>query len=196
MRQEAPTSNFRRSKYNSGKSSHSENSDSKDKDQKHINLQRETNFICKETNQCQEQAGGIHLYQCDDEIEVDIDVVDVETLWELDRFVTYYKKSLSKKKKVVHQSEGEVGHYVQEVGGKFGKLNKVVLFLEILNLAPYMSGTSDKSPIYRLYAVVVHLDTMNAAFSRHYVCYIRNFKGKWLKIDDSIEIDVELQHEW
>ncbi|KAF9588698.1 hypothetical protein IFM89_014574 [Coptis chinensis] len=54
------------------------------------------------------------LCQRDDEIEVDIDVVDVETLWELDRFVTYYKKSLSKKKKV-QQSEGEAGHYVQEV---------------------------------------------------------------------------------
>lgn len=32
----------------------------------------------------------------DDEIEVDIDSVDIETLWELDRFVTNYKKSLSK----------------------------------------------------------------------------------------------------
>ncbi|KAF9620726.1 hypothetical protein IFM89_014247 [Coptis chinensis] len=78
-------------------------------------------------------------------------------------------------------------------GGKFGKLNKAVLFPEILNLAPYMSGTSDKSPIYRLYAVVVHLDTMNAAFSGHYVCYIRNFQGKWFKIDDSIVKPVELE---
>ncbi|CAL0322576.1 unnamed protein product [Lupinus luteus] len=35
----------------------------------------------------------------DDEIEVDIDSVDAETLWELDRFVTNYKKSLSKQKR-------------------------------------------------------------------------------------------------
>ncbi|GAB2278009.1 hypothetical protein Dimus_012709 [Dionaea muscipula] len=35
----------------------------------------------------------------DDEIEVDIDSVDAETLWELDRFVTNYKKSLSKYKR-------------------------------------------------------------------------------------------------
>ncbi|KAL3508738.1 hypothetical protein ACH5RR_028139 [Cinchona calisaya] len=34
-----------------------------------------------------------------DEIEVDIDSVDAETLWELDRFVTNYKKSLSKNKR-------------------------------------------------------------------------------------------------
>ncbi|XP_042422610.1 transcription factor GTE4-like [Zingiber officinale] len=39
------------------------------------------------------------LSQHDDEIEVDIDSVDVETLWELDRFITNYKKSLSKNKR-------------------------------------------------------------------------------------------------
>lgn len=39
------------------------------------------------------------LSQRDDEIEVDIDNVDAETLWELDRFVTNYKKSLSKIKR-------------------------------------------------------------------------------------------------
>ncbi|KAI3939562.1 hypothetical protein MKX01_038517 [Papaver californicum] len=39
------------------------------------------------------------LNQRDDEIEVDIDSVDAETLWELDRFVTNYKKSLSKNKR-------------------------------------------------------------------------------------------------
>ncbi|XP_065848807.1 transcription factor GTE4-like [Euphorbia lathyris] len=39
------------------------------------------------------------LSQHGDEIEVDIDSVDAETLWELDRFVTNYKKSLSKNKR-------------------------------------------------------------------------------------------------
>lgn len=39
------------------------------------------------------------LSQNDDDIEVDIDNVDAETLWELDRFVTNYKKSLSKNKR-------------------------------------------------------------------------------------------------
>ncbi|KAJ6919780.1 ubiquitin carboxyl-terminal hydrolase 16-like [Populus alba x Populus x berolinensis] len=69
--------------------------------------------------------------------------------------------------------------------GKFGKLNKSIRFPEILDLAPYMSGTSDKSPIYRLYGVIVHLDVMNAAFSGHYVCYVKNIQNKWFKIDDS-----------
>lgn len=48
-----------------------------------------------------------------------------------------------------------------------------------------MSSRSDKSPVYRLYGVIVHLDVMNAAFSGHYVCYIRNNQNKWFKIDDS-----------
>ncbi|XP_039072200.1 transcription factor GTE4-like [Hibiscus syriacus] len=39
------------------------------------------------------------LFQQDDEIEVDIDSFDPETLWELDRFVTNYKKGLSKSKR-------------------------------------------------------------------------------------------------
>lgn len=38
------------------------------------------------------------LSQQDDEIELDIDSVDINTLWELYRFVTGYKESLSKKK--------------------------------------------------------------------------------------------------
>ncbi|XP_061367316.1 transcription factor GTE4-like isoform X2 [Gastrolobium bilobum] len=42
---------------------------------------------------------NLALGQHDDEIEVDIDSVDVETLWELDRFVTNYKKSLSKNRR-------------------------------------------------------------------------------------------------
>lgn len=69
--------------------------------------------------------------------------------------------------------------------GKFGKINKPIRFPEILDLAPFMSGTSDKSPIYKLYGVVVHLDVMNAAFSGHYVCYVKNLQNKWFKIDDS-----------
>nr|GEW80069.1 ubiquitin carboxyl-terminal hydrolase 17-like [Tanacetum cinerariifolium] len=78
--------------------------------------------------------------------------------------------------------------------GKFGKLNKSIHFPEILDMAPYVSGTSDKSPIYRLYGVVVHLDTMNAAFSGHYVCYIKNFQNRWFKFDDSLVKEVDLQH--
>ncbi|XP_052189322.1 ubiquitin carboxyl-terminal hydrolase 16 [Diospyros lotus] len=77
--------------------------------------------------------------------------------------------------------------------GKFGKLNKSIRFPEILDLAPYMSGTSDKSPIYKLYGVVVHLDVMNATFSGHYVCYAKNIQNKWFKFDDSTVKPVDLE---
>lgn len=40
-----------------------------------------------------------HLAQDDDEIELDIEALDTETLWELDRFVTNWKKMLSKTKR-------------------------------------------------------------------------------------------------
>ncbi|KAF5747328.1 Ubiquitin-specific protease 17 putative isoform 1 [Tripterygium wilfordii] len=77
--------------------------------------------------------------------------------------------------------------------GNYGKLNKFVQFPEVLDMSPYTSGTSDKSPLFSLYAVVVHLDTMNAAFSGHYVCYVKNFRGEWFRIDDSMVIPVELE---
>ncbi|KAJ6815891.1 ubiquitin carboxyl-terminal hydrolase 17-like [Iris pallida] len=76
--------------------------------------------------------------------------------------------------------------------GKFGKLNKAIQFPDCINLAPYMSGKEDKSPVYRLYAVVVHLDIMNSAFSGHYVCYVKNSQGKWYEIDDSVVKPVDL----
>ncbi|KAG6516288.1 hypothetical protein ZIOFF_026743 [Zingiber officinale] len=77
--------------------------------------------------------------------------------------------------------------------GKFGKLNKAVSFPEYLDLAPYMhSGSTDKSLGYKLYSVVVHLDVMNAAFSGHYVCYVKNIQGKWFKTDDAMVEAVEV----
>uniref|UniRef100_A0A5B6Z0Y1 Putative transcription factor GTE4 n=1 Tax=Davidia involucrata TaxID=16924 RepID=A0A5B6Z0Y1_DAVIN len=58
------------------------------------------------------------LCQHDDEIEVDIDSVDAETLWELDRFVTNYKKSLSKNKRKAElalQARAEATHAVPAI---------------------------------------------------------------------------------
>ncbi|KAI3818417.1 hypothetical protein L1987_12223 [Smallanthus sonchifolius] len=57
------------------------------------------------------------LSQKDDEIEVDIDTFDTETLWELDRFVTYYKKGVSKNKRkaeFTNQETIEVESNVQD----------------------------------------------------------------------------------
>ncbi|GER34498.1 ubiquitin carboxyl-terminal hydrolase [Striga asiatica] len=76
--------------------------------------------------------------------------------------------------------------------GNLEKLNKHVKFPEVLNLSPYMSGMNDKCPMYQLYAVVVHLGT-NAAYSGHYVSYVRDLQGDWFKIDDSLVSHVDLE---
>ncbi|XP_057426736.1 ubiquitin carboxyl-terminal hydrolase 18-like isoform X2 [Lotus japonicus] len=77
--------------------------------------------------------------------------------------------------------------------GKFGKLNKRVAFPETLNLSPYMSDAGDGSDIYKLYAVVVHIDMLNASFFGHYICYIKDFMGNWYRIDDSKVRSVDLE---
>lgn len=74
--------------------------------------------------------------------------------------------------------------------GKFGKLNKRVTFPDVLDMAPYMSGKGDIPPVYRLYAVVVHVDMLNASFFGHYICYVKDSNGVWYKIDDSKVIDI------
>uniref|UniRef100_A0A0A9CYI6 USP domain-containing protein n=1 Tax=Arundo donax TaxID=35708 RepID=A0A0A9CYI6_ARUDO len=77
--------------------------------------------------------------------------------------------------------------------GKFGKINKVIRFKEYLNLSDYMSATDDYAPIYKLYAVVVHRDVMNATVSGHYVCYVKDPQGKWHEMDDSKVKPVSLE---
>ncbi|KAF5451474.1 hypothetical protein F2P56_026580 [Juglans regia] len=76
--------------------------------------------------------------------------------------------------------------------GNLEKLSKSIRFPEVLDMAPYINGTNEKPSLYSLYAVVVHLDIMNAAFSGHYVCYVKN-NGEWFRIDDSTVEPVELE---
>lgn len=68
--------------------------------------------------------------------------------------------------------------------GRFGKLNKKVTFPETLDLSPYVSEAGDRTDVYRLYAVVVHVDMLNASFFGHYICYIKDFSGNWYRTDD------------
>ena len=68
--------------------------------------------------------------------------------------------------------------------GRFGKLNKKVTFPETLDLSPYMSEAGDRADVYRLYAVIVHVDMLNASFFGHYICYVKDFVGNWYRIDD------------
>lgn len=77
--------------------------------------------------------------------------------------------------------------------GRFGKLNKRVTFPETLDLGPYMSEAGDGNDIYKLYAVVVHVDMLNASFFGHYICYTKDFSGNWYRIDDCKVTRVDLE---
>ncbi|GMH11773.1 hypothetical protein Nepgr_013614 [Nepenthes gracilis] len=77
--------------------------------------------------------------------------------------------------------------------GRFGKLNKRITFPEYLDLSPYMSEEGDSTDKYRLYAVVVHVDMLNASFFGHYICYTKDFQGNWYRIDDCKVMRVELE---
>ncbi|KAK7244008.1 hypothetical protein RIF29_38825 [Crotalaria pallida] len=69
--------------------------------------------------------------------------------------------------------------------GRYGKINKCITFPEMLDMIPFMTGTGDIPPLYMLYAVVVHLDTLNASFSGHYISYVKDLQGNWYRIDDT-----------
>ncbi|KAJ1278781.1 hypothetical protein BS78_04G105200 [Paspalum vaginatum] len=64
---------------------------------------------------------NLSVTQHEDEIEVEIDSMDAETLWELDRFVSNYKKNLSKQKRraeramLARQEELLALHSVQQL---------------------------------------------------------------------------------
>lgn len=55
----------------------------------------------------------------------------------------------------------------------------------MLDMIPFMTGTYDVPPLYMLYAVVVHMDTLNASFSGHYVAYVKDLQGNWFRVDDA-----------
>ncbi|KAK9049991.1 hypothetical protein SSX86_031041 [Deinandra increscens subsp. villosa] len=69
--------------------------------------------------------------------------------------------------------------------GSYGKINKCITFPDMLDMIPFMTGTDDVPPLYMLYGVVVHLDTMNASFSGHYISYVKDLQGNWFRIDDT-----------
>ncbi|XAR68212.1 Ubiquitinyl hydrolase 1 [Bertholletia excelsa] len=69
--------------------------------------------------------------------------------------------------------------------GSYGKINKCITFPDMLDMVPFMTGKDDIPPLYMLYAVIVHVDTLNASFSGHYISYIKDLQGNWFRIDDT-----------
>ncbi|KAL1557411.1 ubiquitinyl hydrolase 1 [Salvia divinorum] len=65
---------------------------------------------------------------------------------------------------------------------RFQKLNKRVTFPEKLDLRSYMNESEDGNDVYKLYAVIVHVE-IHHTFG-HYICYVKDFGGNWYKVDD------------
>ncbi|KAJ7948859.1 Ubiquitin carboxyl-terminal hydrolase [Quillaja saponaria] len=100
----------------------------------------------------------------------------------------------ARKQLSIHEAPNSSDNCVEEISellaswnreGRYGKLNKCITFPDMLDMIPYMTGTADIPPLYILYAVVVHLDTLNASFSGHYVSYVKDLQGNWFRIDDT-----------
>ncbi|XP_058067867.1 ubiquitin carboxyl-terminal hydrolase 18-like isoform X2 [Magnolia sinica] len=117
--------------------------------------------------------------------------LDGENMYKCDRCNDYVK---AWKRLTVHQAPNILTIALKRFqSGRFGKLNKRVTFPETLDLGPYMSESGDGTDLYRLYAVVVHVDMLNASFFGHYICYTQDFCGNWYRIDDCKVMKVELE---
>ncbi|KAH9309652.1 hypothetical protein KI387_037563, partial [Taxus chinensis] len=118
------------------------------------------------------------------------EMLDGANKYKCNRCKSYVK---AKKQLIVHEAPNILTIALKRFkNGKFGKLNKHVTFPEFLDISPYMSGTADEPPLYMLYAVIVHLDMLNASFSGHYVCYVKDLHGAWYKMDDTEVQPVQL----
>ncbi|MFQ6620936.1 hypothetical protein Gotur_002619 [Gossypium turneri] len=107
--------------------------------------------------------------------------LDGENMYRCGRCETLFQKQLR-----IHEAPNILTIVLKRFQeGKYGKINKCITFPDMLDMVPFMTGTGDIPPLYMLYAVVVHLDTLNASFSGHYVSYVKDLRGNWFRIDDT-----------
>lgn len=109
--------------------------------------------------------------------------LDGENMYRCGRCVSYVR---ARKQLSIHEAPNILTIVLKRFQeGSYGKINKYITFPELLDMVPFMTGTNDVPPLYMLYGVVVHLDTHNASFSGHYVSYVKDLSGNWLRIDDT-----------
>lgn len=109
--------------------------------------------------------------------------LDGENMYKCGRCSAYVK---ARKQLSVHEVPNILTVVLKRFqSGKYGKINKCVTFPDMLDMVPFVTGAGDNPPLYFLYAVVVHVDTENASFSGHYISYVKDMQGTWLRIDDS-----------
>ncbi|KAF3775481.1 Ubiquitin carboxyl-terminal hydrolase 19 [Nymphaea thermarum] len=136
------------------------------------------------------QGGAESLEECLNQFTVK-EWLEGENMYKCDGcngYVTAWKRL------TVHQAPNVLTIALKRFqSGRFGKLNKRVTFPETLDLGPYISEAGDGTNIYRLYAIVVHVDMLNASFFGHYICYTKDNQGNWYRIDDCKVMKVELE---
>ncbi|KAE8124593.1 hypothetical protein FH972_019460 [Carpinus fangiana] len=109
--------------------------------------------------------------------------LDGENMYRCARCATYVR---ARKQLSIHEAPNILTIVLKRFQeGRYGKLNKWITFPDMLDMIPFMTGTGDMPPLYMLYAVVVHLDSLNASFSGHYVSYVKDLNGNWFRIDDT-----------
>ncbi|XP_068636012.1 ubiquitin C-terminal hydrolase 15-like isoform X2 [Aristolochia californica] len=109
--------------------------------------------------------------------------LDGENMYRCGRCAAYVK---ARKQLSIHEAPNILTMVLKRFQtGKYGKINKCITFPDMLDMVPFMTGNGDSPPLYTLYGVVVHLDTLNASFSGHYVSYVKDMQGTWFKIDDT-----------
>uniref|UniRef100_A0A803NXS6 ubiquitinyl hydrolase 1 n=1 Tax=Cannabis sativa TaxID=3483 RepID=A0A803NXS6_CANSA len=118
--------------------------------------------------------------------------LDGENMYRCGRCATYVR---ARKQLSIHEAPNILTIVLKRFQeGKYGKINKCITFPDMLDMIPFMTGTGDIPPLYLLYAVVVHLDTLNASFSGHYVSYVKDLQGNWFRIDDTEVQPVAMSH--
>nr|XP_043624695.1 ubiquitin carboxyl-terminal hydrolase 15 [Erigeron canadensis] len=116
--------------------------------------------------------------------------LDGENMYRCGRCAAYVR---ARKQLAIHEAPNILTIVLKRFQeGSYGKLNKCITYPEMLNMIPFMTGKDDIPPLYMLYGVVVHLDTMNASFSGHYISYVKDLQGNWYRIDDAQVIRVPL----
>ncbi|CAN8312356.1 unnamed protein product [Cochlearia groenlandica] len=109
--------------------------------------------------------------------------LDGENMYRCSRCAKYVK---ARKELSIHEAPNILTIVLKRFQeGRYGKINKCISFPEMLDMIPFMTRTGDVPPLYMLYAVIVHLDTLNASFSGHYISYVKDLRGNWFRIDDS-----------
>uniref|UniRef100_M4DJE0 ubiquitinyl hydrolase 1 n=1 Tax=Brassica campestris TaxID=3711 RepID=M4DJE0_BRACM len=109
--------------------------------------------------------------------------LDGENMYRCSRCAGYVK---ARKELSIHEAPNILTIVLKRFQeGRYGKINKCISFPEMLDMIPFMTRTGDVPPLYMLYAVIVHLDTLNASFSGHYISYVKDLRGNWFRIDDS-----------